>query len=57
MGFWVLIYSTCTNKGSHFIKVLIAMGPLARSDASPACNQTFTGSIPGPAHSFVEIWS
>ena len=30
-------------------------GPLARSDACPPGNQTFTGSIPGPAHSFVEI--
>ena len=30
---------------------------LARSDACPPGNQTFTGSIPGPAHSFVEIWS
>ena len=27
-----------------------------RSDACPPGNQTFTGSIPGPAHSFVEIW-
>ena len=32
-------------------------GPLARSDACPPGNQTFTGSIPDPAHSFVEIWS
>ena len=32
-------------------------GPLARSDACPPGNQTFMGSIPGPAHSFVEIWS
>ena len=32
-------------------------GLLARSDACPPGNQTFTGSIPGPAHSFVEIWS
>ena len=31
-------------------------GPLARSDACPPGNQTFTGSIPGPAHSFIEIW-
>ena len=32
-------------------------GPLARSDACPPGNQTFRGSIPGPAHSFVEIWA
>ena len=29
----------------------------ARSDACPPGNQAFTGSIPGPAYSFVEIWS
>ena len=32
-------------------------GPLDRSDACPPGNQKFAGSIPGLAHSFVEIWS
>ena len=32
-------------------------GPLARSDVCPPGNHTFTGSIPGLSHSFVEIWS
>ena len=32
-------------------------GPASSSEACPPGNQTFTGSIPGPAHSFVEIWS
>ena len=36
---------------------IVRPDPLARSDACPPGNQTFTGSIPGPAHSFVEIWS
>ena len=32
-------------------------GLLVRSGAYLPGNQTFTGSIPGPVHSFVEIWS
>ena len=42
---------------SVVIRHKLAPGPLARSNACPPGNQTFTGSIPGPAHSFVEIWS
>ena len=37
--------------------ISIQPGPLARSDECQPGNQTFKGSIPDPAHSFVEIWS
>ena len=45
-----------TSKTTVYIYCMKS-GPLARSDACPPGNQIFTGSIPGPAHSFVEIWS
>ena len=44
------------SKYKKLILTDISPGPLARSDACPPGNQTFTDSIPGPTHSSVEIW-
>ena len=49
-------YFYLTNHGP-FLAYITMTQKLARSDACAPGNQTFTGSIPGPAHSFVEIWS